>query len=309
MRMLNKILFGLIIINLLIPLTAIGQNGEITNIQVSQRTDGSGLIDVYFSLSGPGQTYNINIESSFDGGNNYLAVSSNFISGDIVSISTGSGKHLVWDGLGSSPGLFSNQTKLKIIAIYNGIDGKPCPGIPTLTYGGQVYNTVKIGSQCWFAENLNYETPNSWWYNNSSTIGDIYGRLYTWEAALTACPSGWHLPSDNEWKTLEMYLGMSQSEADQTGDRGAAEGEKLKSTSGWYYNGNGTDAVGFAALPGGYHTTYGHFYNLGYYGFWWSASVGGSTVAWYRRLHYNYDKVYRYYHHRVAGFSVRCVRD
>ena len=63
---------------------------------------------------------------------------------------------------------------------------------------GNNYAVVTIGQQTWFAENLNYQTADSWWYDNSSTNGDIYGRLYTWSAALNSCPAGWHLPSDAE---------------------------------------------------------------------------------------------------------------
>ncbi len=174
---------------------------------------------------------------------------------------------------------------------------------------GQTYNIVNIGSQTWFAENLNYETSNSWWYGNSSTNGNIYGRLYTWNAALTACPSGWHLPSDEEWKTLEMYLGMSQSEADATSWRGTDEGKKMKSTSGWNSNGNGTDAVGFSALPGGDRYPNGDFCHLGDTGYWWSATEGTNDYAWYRRLHYISDKVNRHYTGRDYGFSVRCLLD
>ena len=179
----------------------------------------------------------------------------------------------------------------------------------TDTRDGQTYNTVQIGNQCWMAENLNYQTTDSWWYNNSSTNGNIYGRLYTWEAALTACPSGWSLPSDDQWKQMEIELGMSQSEADNTDWRGTYEGEKMKSTSGWHNNGNGTNSSGFNALPGGYRESNGSFSSLGSSGYWWSSSVYSGTDAWYRNLGYFYDKVYRYNYIKTIDFSVRCVKD
>jgi len=192
----------------------------------------------------------------------------------------------------------------------------------------QKYKTVTIGNQTWFAENLKYlpsvspssngSSDNPYYYvydyqgTNVSEAKAItnyktYGVLYNWQAARKACPSGWHLPSDDEWKTLEMYLGMSRSEADQYGGRG--ESKKLKSTRGWYNNGNGTDAVGFSALPGGCRDGSGHFGNLGYYGFWWSATAIGSTGAWDRSLGFNSVKVYRNGYYKDYGFSVRCLRD
>ena len=182
------------------------------------------------------------------------------------------------------------------------------PGTFTDPRDGQTYNTIEIGSQTWFAENLNYETTNSWWYDNSSANGDIYGRLYTWDAALTACPSGWHLPSDDEWKTLEMQLGMSQSQANATGWRGTDEGEKMKSTSGWYNNGNGTNSSGFSALPGGYRNYNGHFSFVEKRAHFWSSTEHGAD-AWYRYLSYYYVGVYRRYSSQGYGFSVRCVKD
>ena len=173
---------------------------------------------------------------------------------------------------------------------------------------GQVYRIVTIGSQTWFAENLNYETGSgSWCYDDDPANCDVYGRLYTWDSAMTACPDGWHLPADEEWKQLEMYLGMSQSQADGTSWRGNDEGKKLKSVSGWIYSGNGTDEVGFRALPGGYY--YGAFYDLNYGGGWWSATTDGFTDAWYRYLYHDKDKISRMSSVKAGGFSVRCLRD
>lgn len=175
---------------------------------------------------------------------------------------------------------------------------------------GKTYTTIEIGSQTWFAENLNYETSySSRWYDNSSANGDVYGRLYSWEAALTACPSGWHLPSDEEWKTLEMALGMSQSEADNTYWRGTDEGEKMKSTSGWIININSRNTSGFTALPGGYHYSYNSFYDLGKEGYWWSATEHSGRLAWNRRLNYGSRQVGRYDATKLDGCSVRCLKD
>jgi len=87
--------------------------------------------------------------------------------------------------------------------------GEACPDIPSVNYDGQTYQTVLIGEQCWMAENLNFETNNSFCYNDNSESCDLYGRLYTLDAAIQACPDGWHLPSDNEWMTLEITLGIT----------------------------------------------------------------------------------------------------
>jgi uncharacterized protein (TIGR02145 family) len=159
------------------------------------------------------------------------------------------------------------------------------------------------------AENLNYETPNSWWYDNSSANGAVYGRLYTWDAALTACPIGWHLPSDEEWKTLEITLGMSQSEVDQLGWRGTDEGDKMKSTNGWSLFGNEKNSSGFTALPGGHRYFLGGFYDLDWGGEWWSSTEDPGDRGWFRVLFFSYAGVLRNLDNKGGGFSVRCVRD
>ncbi|MBA7580412.1 hypothetical protein ES708_22303 [subsurface metagenome] len=219
-------------------------------------------------------------------------------------------------------------------------------------YDRNVYQTVQIGNQVWMKENLKSTkyadgtpiplvTDDAAWaalgdnntdkaycyYDNSSTNGDTYGALYTWAAAMNGagtsssnpsgiqgvCPDGWHLPSDAEWKELEMYLGMSQSDADNTGFRGTDEGGKLKETGTTHWNSPNTGATnesGFSALPGGYrYTSYGYFYYIGYYCYWWSATEYYPNHAGIRYLNYNYSSVYRFNYLKSYGFSVRCVRD
>lgn len=177
---------------------------------------------------------------------------------------------------------------------------------------GQTYAIVEIGSQTWFAENLNYYISESFCYDWDPYFCSIYGRLYVYVKAKEVCPSGWHLPSDEEWKTLEMALGMSQSEADIIGYRGTNEGEKMKSTSGWINNGNGTNSSGFNAFPSGLaseddtHSLV--FGGKGSICSWWTSTKNEYGIVFYRSLHYETNLVNRSV---ILGswYSVRCVKD
>lgn len=214
------------------------------------------------------------------------------------------------------------------------LEGNDTPVNETGTFtdnrDGKVYKTVKIGDQWWMAENLAYlpavspsnqgsdTEPFYYVYDYQETDVAVakatdnyktYGVLYNWSAALTACPSGWHLPSDAEWKQLEMALGMTQAQADATGLRGTNQGTQLKATSGWASNGNGTNSSGFSALSGGYRFDDGTFFNVGNAGLWWSSTENNSSGAWTRRLGYYSANVFRGSIYKAYGFSVRCVKD
>jgi uncharacterized protein (TIGR02145 family) len=193
---------------------------------------------------------------------------------------------------------------------------------------GNVYYGVQVGTQIWMAENLKttkyndgtdiplitdnaawtaLSTPGYCWYNNDSSNKDIYGALYNWYTVNTGklCPSGTHVPSDSEWKILEMYIGMTPIQADATGFRGALQGLYMKYTSGWHSGRNGTNITGFSALPGGYRLS---SYNLiGSQGFWWSSTEYNAGSAWFRML--DGDPVYRSNETKTNGLSVRCIVD
>jgi|ETNmetMinimDraft_26_1059896.scaffolds.fasta_scaffold05594_3 uncharacterized protein (TIGR02145 family) len=172
---------------------------------------------------------------------------------------------------------------------------------------GRKYNIVDIGNQTWFAENLNYETGNSWWYNDSESNGEIYGRLYSWDTAQIACPEGWRLPSDDDWKVLEMQLGMSEAVANEESWRGTNEGDKMKSISGWNNNGNGSNSSGFNGLPGGF---YGLSYNsIGDVAGFWTSTEKSNTAAWERGLDSNSSKVFRFDPPKTFRLSVRCIKN
>jgi len=170
----------------------------------------------------------------------------------------------------------------------------------------QIYKTVKIGSQIWIAENLNYDVSGSKCYNNDTYNCQRYGRLYNWSAALKACPSGWHLPSNSEWDAL--YRLADGTNGTSSPYKSETAGEYLKAKNGWNENGNGTDDYGFAALPGGLGNADGRFSSLGNYGNWWSGTEYDDSRA------YNHFKSYK---HNNAGweteikskfFSVRCLQ-
>ena len=163
---------------------------------------------------------------------------------------------------------------------------------------GQTYRTVQIGNQIWMAENLNYRTEGNNCYDDKPANCQKYGRLYTWEAAQNACPSGWHLPSTAEFDTLFTAVG---------GDDVA--GKVLKSRSGWKSDGNGTDAYGFSALPAGHRSYYdGDFSNAGNCAYFWSATTE-SDYAYSMHLYYSSNGAYLRCDNKYHGLSVRCLRD
>jgi len=205
---------------------------------------------------------------------------------------------------------------------------------------GNVYETVMIGDQCWMAENLKVTTYKNgdeishltsisdwistdigaycFWGNDPSNAA-TYGNLYNWYAVDDSrgiCPCGWHVPTDDEIKQLEMNLGMIESHANNMGLRGSNEGSKLAGRSDLWSDGDLVEnpAFGrscFKALPGGYRagTMDGNFYNLGYTAWFWSSSEYYITGGWNRAVDSWASGVSRYHSHKTSGYSVRCVRD
>ncbi|NCA78412.1 MAG: hypothetical protein EOM90_18940 [Alphaproteobacteria bacterium] len=180
-----------------------------------------------------------------------------------------------------------------------GSSGEPCPGMPTITDSrdGQVYPTVQIGGQCWLQKNMNYSTGNSWCYDNDTSNCNTYGRLYDWQTALGACPSGWHLPSDAEWTALTTFLG---------GESVAGGKMKEAGTTHWASPNTGaTNSSGFTALPGGNRFGSG----LTFTALFWSSTELSSSYVWGRSLYYKFESVDRPSGHKSIGFSARCVQD
>lgn len=206
---------------------------------------------------------------------------------------------------------------------------------PAISYGemidsrdGQVYKTVVIDEQTWMAENLNYETENSYCYNDSVKYCDKYGRLYTWADAMDsagtwsgngkgcgynticsatysvqgACPTGWHLPTQGEWKSLVIWVGDS-----------LIAGKKLKSVSGWNDGNNNMDTYGFTALPAGAKYNDGIYSNEGRFASYWSSTEESSSYALYYAsyimLRYLFDSANILYQNKYYAFSIRCVKD
>jgi uncharacterized protein (TIGR02145 family) len=161
---------------------------------------------------------------------------------------------------------------------------------------GKTYRTVKIGNQVWMAENLNYQTGNSWCYDDRQSNCNKYGRLYDWNTAMKACPAGWVLPTRNEWNQLVNAAGGN-----------SAAGTKLKSKSpDW----NGEDAYGFSALPGGLRNIVGSFNGLGSWGHWWAATRDASfDYAYLRGMKSNNTGVSEGSSDKSDSRSVRCLQD
>lgn len=202
---------------------------------------------------------------------------------------------------------------------------------------GNHYETVLIGKQIWMAENLVTTQYNDgtdiplvtdngtwkfmtspaycWFDNDSATYAPDYGALYNWYTVNTGnlCPSGWHVPTDDEWKTMERHLGMTQAQADATQWRGTDEGGKLKETGTVHWespNTGATNETGFTALAGGTRGYNGSFGEFGVSAGWWSATAVPIGFAWTRRLGKSEKRVHRTDSYSIRyGFSVRCVKN
>jgi uncharacterized protein (TIGR02145 family) len=215
-----------------------------------------------------------------------------------------------------------------------------CPGLPSITdIDGNIYNTVQIGTQCWTKENLKVTKYNdgtlipidssgtgvngdlTWFrrtsgartiYAHSQANFSTYGYLYNWYAVKgidttgstsykNICPTGWHVPTDEEWDTLTTFLGGRKM-----------AGGKMKSTGTTLWHSPNIDATngsGFTGLPGGYRDVFGSFKDIKSGFFFWSASESGSG-PWFRYLHNSNSYVYRiYYYSKNVGASVRCLKD
>ena len=184
---------------------------------------------------------------------------------------------------------------------------------------GKKYKSVKIGSQTWMAENLNYEAKGSKCYDNKPDNCKKYGRLYNWATAMNidvkfnnekwngsdkkhqgVCPSGWHLPNGDEWQKLVDFAGGQKT-----------AGKKLKAKEGWAEKGNGTDSYGFSALGGGNGRSDGSFLDVGNYGYWWSTNEAESFSirAYFRSMYYADERAVWLDIGKSNLFNVRCVQD
>jgi uncharacterized protein (TIGR02145 family) len=192
-----------------------------------------------------------------------------------------------------------------------------------MDYDRNVYTTVTIGSQVWLSENLKTTSflngdpiPTTkldissevgpvyqWAYNDDTTNVNPYGRLYTWYTVSDSrkiCPTGFHVPSDDEFEFLKSFLGGE-----------AISGGKLKEsgTAHWLTPNTGaTNETGFTALPGGYRTLNGIFVSLTNSGWLWSSSID-APLAWGQSFHNDDNIMLRGGYYKAAGVSVRCLKD
>jgi uncharacterized protein (TIGR02145 family) len=200
---------------------------------------------------------------------------------------------------------------------------------------GNIYKTTRIGTQVWMAENLkttklNDGTPiqlitdnNNWgdvpmsprlcWYNNdSTTYNSKYGILYNGGVVTTdkLCPVGWHMPTDEEWNTLEIYLGMPENQVGSENIRGTDQGSQMKSITGWTNQVNGFNTSNFSGVPGGVRLPLGTFSDVGQLGQWWSSTKHLQyDFYWSRSLESDVSGVERNVLSMQCGSSVRCLKN
>lgn len=218
----------------------------------------------------------------------------------------------------------------------------PSPNSPTQPVqptdaDGNVYGTIQIGAQVWMTENLRTtkfrngtdilhipvatewddEQVGAWcYYQNDDNNDPAYGRLYNWYAVndpAGLCPTGWHVPSDEEWKEMELYLGMWEVMVEEWGFRGLGLdiAGKLMKDDGWIapLAATITNETGFNGLPSGGRLFHGAYVSVGTQAWWWTSSVSGPYEAIMRGLMNESDGVYRIGTQKYTGACIRCIRD
>jgi len=212
---------------------------------------------------------------------------------------------------------------------------------------GKTYNTVKIGTQVWMAENLNYDVPNNETdicYDNDNNNCPLYGKMYNWATAMALpskcnsilstndddcvvktphqgiCPSGWHIPSNVDWDKLMREVDGNTDTSSPYESETASK--YLKAKEGWHDCGPSNsgktylceDTYGFSILPGGSGDSYNNFHNVIYWGYWWNSSEKSDEHAYHRCV--DNDKDINFFHDdelyhsgKFGLFSVRCVKD
>lgn len=205
----------------------------------------------------------------------------------------------------------------------NKVDTKPADKTKVTDSDGNVYKTVTIGTQVWMAENLKTTKYSNgdpittttlnisgeaapkyqWAYGDDVSNVSIYGRLYTWYTIADSrkvCPTGWHVPSDEEWESLKIYLGGEN-----------LSGAKLKEsgTTHWLTPNTGaSNETGFTAIPGGYRNLTGSYVSIQLSSYHWSSS-DNAPLGWGQSLHYNDSLLLRGGFYKPTGVSVRCIQD
>lgn len=182
------------------------------------------------------------------------------------------------------------------------------------------FKSAVINQKEWMSENLNVsyyrngdeipqvQDPGEWskltsgawcYYENKAEHEASNGKLYNWYAINDPrglAPDGWHIPSDEEWVQLTTFLSSTQ-------------GNKLKSNSGWFQNGNGENSVGFNGLPSGFRYNTGPFSLLGKNGYWWTKTENNSQTAKVRTISFKGDNIVPVLLNKACGISVRCIKD
>ncbi|MEI6455047.1 MAG: FISUMP domain-containing protein [bacterium] len=297
------------------------QTATITDFSVTQRTDGSGLADIYFTLSGTETAYYIAAEASFDGGNTYSPILAGSLTGDTGPIGAGAGKHIIWNGVHSFPDTFSAQAKVKLIVSTSAACGQPitishtsgavAPVSKTVTYG-TVTNIPGEPSKCWITSNLGadhqasgvgdgYEASAGWYWqfnrkqgykHDGTTVAPSWtitsiSENSDWIQANDPCnielDSGWRIPTYTEWSNLH-------------------------ATGGWT-DWNGPWNSGLKLHAAGWLSSYdGSLLNRGSNGSYWSNTQYDATNGWFPYFGSGGSSTDNY-GTKAYGFTLRCVKE